>query len=66
METNKIEKVNFTKLEQEVVELLRKHCNNNENKELENDLFTLISSIQEQRSKLDDIKSLAFELANKI
>lgn len=64
MNIDKIEKVNFTRLEQEVMKLIRKHADNN--KDLEDDLHSLIEVIQEERSHHDEIRSLAFTLANKI
>lgn len=60
----KVEKINFTKLEQEVMNLMSKYGDGN--KELEADLFLLHSSIEKERQKKDAIKSLAFDLANKI
>ena len=61
---DKVQKVNFTKLQQEVMKVIRKYGSNND--ELENDLMILIKLIDEERDKNDTIKSLAFDLANKI
>lgn len=64
MVSENIEKVDFTKLEQEVMSILMKHAS--DNKELESDLFHLIDSIKCERKKLDEIKSLTYNLASKI
>ena len=64
MNVNELQKVNFTKMEQGIMELIRKYGDNN--KDLEADLFQFIETIQEERRKADDIKSLAFLLANKL
>lgn len=61
---DEVKRVNFTRLEQEAMRLIRKHAQNN--KELEKDLFSFIEMIQEERRHNDDIRSLAFDLANKI
>jgi hypothetical protein len=59
-----IKKVDFTRLEQEVFNLTLKHAADNE--ELRKDLINLIEMIKEEKKHNDDIKSLAFDLANKI
>lgn len=64
METNDINKVNFTKLEQEVMSIIRKYGNLDEG--LENDLYNLIESVKKEQETNDQIKTLAFVLANKI
>ncbi len=64
MKIDKIERVNFTKLEQEVMDIVRKHCKGDD--ELSKDLFQLISSIDAERAKNEDIRALAFALANKL
>lgn len=64
MDTNKIEKVSYTKIAQDIMKLIRKH--GDENKELEKDLFELIKVVESEQRKADDIKELAFILANKI
>lgn len=61
---DKVEKVNFTKLQQEVMKLIRKY--GSDNAELEKELLELINIIDLERDKNDTIKSLAFDLANKI
>jgi ribosome biogenesis protein Nip4 len=64
METNNIEKVKFAKITQNIMELIRKHAD--PNSELEKDLFELISLVETEQRKSEEIKSLAFELANKL
>lgn len=64
MDLEKVQGVDFTRLEQEVMRLVRKHCVDNE--ELEKDMFELLKMIEEERGDSEDIKSLAFVLANKI
>ena len=64
MNVDNLQKVSFTKLEQGVMELLRKYANGN--KELEDDLFKFIEAIKQEQRKADEIKSLAFLLANKL
>lgn len=64
MNTDKIEKVSYTRMTQSVMTLIRKYCN--DNKELEADLYELIETIEKEQRKSDDIKELAFILANKI
>lgn len=64
METNKIEKVDFTLLEQTVMSMAMKY--GMENKELQTDLINLIEMIKNEQKKGYAIKNLAFELANKL
>lgn len=64
MNTEHVEKMSFTPLTQQVMEIIRTHCK--DNKELEKDLFDLIKSIEKVQDKQEKIKELAFVLANKI
>ncbi|WNW25107.1 hypothetical protein RS399_04110 [Bacillus inaquosorum] len=64
MDTNNIEKIKFTKITQEIMNIIRKF--GDENKELEEALFSLIDLVEGEQRSLDNIKSLAFELANKL
>ncbi|MCZ4246867.1 hypothetical protein BXO87_01825 [Bacillus sp. GZB] len=64
MDTNNIEKIKFTKITQEIMNIIRKF--GDENKELEEALFNLIDLVEGEQRSLDNIKSLAFELANKL
>jgi hypothetical protein len=66
MNTDQVEKLSFTPLTQEVMRIIRIHCRENENKELEKDLFQLIESIEKTQEKHDKVKELAFVLANKL
>ncbi|MCY8196542.1 MULTISPECIES: hypothetical protein [Bacteria] len=64
MDTNNIEKIKFTKITQEIMNIIRKF--GDENKELEEALFSLIDLVEGEQRSLENIKSLAFELANKL
>jgi len=64
MEINKVDKVNFTKLEQAVLDVIRKHSDGKD--DLAGDLFSVIALIDEQRSNNEAIKEIALLVANKI
>lgn len=66
METNNVERFSTVKTTQKVMKIIMKHCPDGKNPELEKDLFELTSFIENEQRKVDDIKSLAYELANKL
>lgn len=59
-----IEKLNLAKLKMEMLIIISKHCN--ENEELRKDLLQFIELIDNEQAKLNKIREFAFELANKL
>ena len=59
-----IERINFTKLEQELMKIYRKH--GYLSSDLQDDLLALFDTIEELRDKQDKIRELAYTLAEKL
>lgn len=59
-----IERINFTKLEQEFMRIYRKH--GYLSSDLQDDLLALFDTIEELRDKQDKIRELAYTLAEKL
>ena len=64
MNTENIEKVKFAEITQSIRSIIRNHAAGNE--ALEKDLIQLLEMTYEEQRKLTVLKTLAFELANKL
>jgi septum formation topological specificity factor MinE len=59
-----IEKLSLANLKLEILTIISKYCN--ENEELRKDLLQFIELIDNEQAKLNEIREFAFELANKL
>lgn len=64
MDTQKIGNVKLSEITYSVISLITKHAG--ENEDLKNDLLHLIKIIDNEQIKMNALKTLAFELANKL
>lgn len=59
-----IEKFSLANLKMEILTIISKHCDNNE--KLRKDLLQFIELIDNEQDKLNKIREMMFELANKL
>lgn len=59
-----IEKFSLANLKMEILTIISKHCDNNE--ELRKDLLQFIELIDNEQDKLNKIREMMFELASKL
>ncbi|WP_079709816.1 hypothetical protein [Paraliobacillus ryukyuensis] len=64
METNNVEKVDFSRIQQNMMMILREHAESGS--DLEKELSKVIDMINEEQNKSAKIKELVYELAAKL
>ena len=66
LETNNIERFSIIDIKSKVESIMIKHCKSNQNKELENDLKELLNFLNGEKRKVDNLRTLVFEIVNKL
>jgi hypothetical protein len=61
-----IEKFSLANLKMEILTIISKYCDNDNNEELRKDLLQFIELIDNEQDKLNKIREMMFELASKL